>query len=398
MFQFDPQLRILGVTTLENLFITEYMPSAKGDYVKVYLSALYHCQLGDSALDLEELSQELGLSPAEIEAALRYWERRRLLTRISESPLQYKLYHLGERMLTGQDSQGGDQEYVTFSEAVYAVFQDERKVRPSEIANAYEWVTELKLPQEVVLMLLNYCKDTRGKSFTFKAAAKLAVQMREDNILSPEEAENYFRHSRTVHEGARSVLKRFNLRRQPTEDELALYRKWTGEWRFDDRAILAACTETVKASNPSFGYLDGILRGLKQRGAVPGKDVQKQIDQENALLAGARDVLAALGIRLSPTVVAKAYENLLALSSQEMILLAARDVGARRGRFEDIEKVLKDWKQKGITSPAQVPAGTAPQRPGKTVSGQRYQQRDYDEQALSQSMRDMLKEAQQYDP
>jgi len=31
MFEFDGQHRVFGVTALENLFITEYMPGADGD-------------------------------------------------------------------------------------------------------------------------------------------------------------------------------------------------------------------------------------------------------------------------------------------------------------------------------------------------------------------------------
>lgn len=399
MFKPDPQSRVLGVTALENLFITEYMPQAKGDHVKVYLSALYHTQQRDDDLTMEEFSQELGMTPDEIEAALRYWERRRLLRRVSDNPLNYTLYHLGERLLTGQDTQGGDQDYIAFSEAVYAVFQNERKVRPSEIVTAWEWVTDLKLPQEVVLMLLNYCKDTRGRNFTFKAAGKLATQMREEDITTPEDAENFLGHSRTVHEGARAVLRRFNLRRQPTEDELALYRKWTADWGFAPDAVLAACTETVKASNPSFGYLDGILNGLRRRGAGGGvQAVTSQIARETTALQGAREVLQALGTRISPTVVLTAYEQLLKQSTHDMVVAAAKEVAVRCGRFEDIEKVLTEWRQKGITTPDKVPlTGGAPGRPQKQPLAAQYQQRTLDEDALERDTRTLLEEARKYD-
>ncbi len=400
MFQPDQQNRVLGITALENLFVTEYMPQAKGDHVKVYLSALYHAQQRDGELTMEALSQELGMTNGEIEAALRYWERRRLLTRVSDNPLRYTLYHLGERLLTGQDSQGGDQDYIAFSEAVYAVFQGERKVRPADIVTAWEWVTDLKLPQEVVLMLLNYCKDTRGRNFTFKAAAKLALQMREENITSPEEAESFLGHSRGVHQGARGVLRRFNLRRQPTEDELALYNKWTADWGFTPEAVLAACTETVKASNPSFGYLDGILNGLRRRGAAGGaQEVTAHIARETTAMAGAREVLAALGTRVSPTVVLTAYQQLLKQSSHDMVLAAAREVATRRGRFEDIEKTLSQWRQKGINTPDQVPAPSpVPQgRPGRQPLAAQYQQRALDEKALEEDTRSLLEEARKYD-
>lgn len=401
MFEFDPQYRAFGVTALENLFITEYMPSADGDYVKVYLSALYHCQQGDNEFTLQDMALELSLTTQRIEAAFRYWERRRLLSRVSEQPLQYKLYHLGQRMLTGQDGVSQDSEYVAFSEAVYALFHGRRKIRPNEIATAYEWVKELKLPQEVVLMLLSHSMDTRGSNFSFKSAQALAVAMREASIQTPDEAEDYLSHSKQAHEGARAVLRRFNLRRLPTQDELALYQKWTLQWGFEPDAILSACTETVKAATPSFGYLNGILEGLRRRGAGgDARQVSQHIQQEGDMMKGAQEVLAALGTRISPQTVLKAYEALLNIAPHEMLLQAARDVASRRGRFEDIEKQLAAWRAQGITTVEQArKAAPAPayQRPAKTVAAQRYGQREYSEEELSQDVSDLLKEARKYD-
>jgi DnaD/phage-associated family protein len=482
MFELDGQNRVFGVTTLENLFISEYMPSADGDYVKVYLSALYHIQLHDESFGLPEMAQELGLSESKVEAALRYWERRRLISRVSDQPAAYRFYHLGEHMLTGQDSQGGDRDYVDFSEAIYTLFGSKRKVRPAEIATAFEWVTELDLPREVVMMLLNYCMDVRGASFTFKAAEKIAIAMKEDQVHSSEEAENYLSHSKQAHEGAKAVLRRFSMRRLPTQDELDLYRKWTDAWRFTKEDVLAACTETVKAANPSFGYLNGILEGLMRRGVGQTAPLEQQMNREKERLAGAREVMQALGTRLSPTAILKAYEGLLDIAPQDMIVLAAQDVGQRQGRFEDIEKRLKLWQSKGLgtatavkeaaqnlrrddtlllqvyeaagqpgspTDPdrellqewlkagsarelilhaakqarsaktkmpyinailqslrvqgiktvydaakAKLPEGV---KPAKTVSAQRYEQRDYTEEELNRGLQDILEKARKYD-
>lgn len=404
MFERDQQSKTFGVTVIENLFITEYLPSAKGDHVRVYLALLFHCQRNDENFGIEELATELGLTTSAIEASLRYWERRRLIERFSDSPPSYRLYHLGQRLLTGQDMQGGDLDYISFAEAVYALFGDERKVRPSDISAAYEWVSEVGLPQEAVIMLLNYLKDTRGKNFSFKSAESLAVQMKEAGVSSPEESEDFLSHSRRVHEGTRAVLRRFNFRRLPTEDELKLYRKWTEEWLFTQDGILAACAETVKASTPSFGYLNGVLEGLKRRGSgSDAKQIQEHISKDSESLTGAREVLNALGLRTSATTVHKAYEVLLTLAPHDMIVLAARETALRRGRFENIESQLKAWKDQGLTTASAVEKalpqlGTATaKKTGKTVPAQQYGQRSYSEEELSASVSDMLKEAQKYD-
>ena len=354
MFQRDDQCRIFGVTTLENLFFTEYLPDAEGDFVKVYLSCLYHSQLQDEGFGVKEGARELSMDEARIEAALRYWERRRLLSRFSDNPPAYKLHHLGQRMLTGQDSVGGDRTYIHFSEAVYALFADRRKIRPNEIATAYEWVQDLGLQQSIVLMLLSHCIATRGIGFTFKYAEKVAVHLKEEGILTEEEAEAFFNRTRQVREGATAVLRRFGLRRAPTEDELNLYQKWLHDMGFSAEDILEACAETVKASNPTFAYLNGILEGLhKRRGTV---SVRAQLQSENDLLEATKEVLQILGVRANPVSVQNAYKVLNAQYPHQMILLAAEAVHRKNGKFEDLAIALAAWQQRGLDNADKIKA------------------------------------------
>lgn len=407
MFEADKQLKTFGVTVVENLFVTEYLRDAKGEHVKVYLCLLYCCQHGFAAqIGPQELAAMLDMRLGEVEAALRYWERRRLIERLSDDPPAYRLYHIGQRILTGHSMENSDAAYIGFNEAVYALFGDERKVRPSDIAAAYEWVSDLGLPQEAVIMLLSYMKDTRGKNFSFKSAEAMAVAMKEAGVDSSEEAEDFLGHSRAVHDGARAVLRRFNFRRLPTEDELKLYQKWTDEWGFTSEAVLTACAETVKAATPSFGYLNAVLDGIRQRGGGgSAQKTEESLQKDKRLLLGARELLDALGIRMAATTVQKAYEALLGLAPHEMLVLAAREVALRRGRFEDIEKQIEKWLKEGITDAGKAaqalasrPAGQGTQRGGKSVSAQHYAQREYSEQELlGSSIEDRLKEARQYD-
>ncbi|MBQ8135948.1 MAG: hypothetical protein IJ174_00740 [Clostridia bacterium] len=85
MFQMDAAAELLGVTPVENAFIRDYLPAAKGDQVKVYLFALYQARRGGS-FAVEDAARELDMQVNEIESALRYWERRKLITREHNDP------------------------------------------------------------------------------------------------------------------------------------------------------------------------------------------------------------------------------------------------------------------------------------------------------------------------
>ena len=118
------------------------------------------------------------------------------------------------------------------------------------------------LQREVAYLTVHSMLHLLG--YDHEAGGLEAVRMREANVVTAEDAEAFFAHSKKVQDGARTVLRRLGKRRQPSQDELDLYRKWTQEWRYEPEAILEACAETTKGE-PTFAYLDGILNGIRAR-------------------------------------------------------------------------------------------------------------------------------------
>ena len=358
MFEMDQDATFYGVTAIENRFLLDYLPAAKGDFIKVYLWGLFACAHKSSDYTLEEMSQELFLTVPDIEAALRYWERRGLVTRLSDHPVQYRFYSPSQRQQTAGTPLQADARQVDFSEAVYALFGDRRKVSPAEIALAWEWVQDIGLQPEVVLMLLSHCMDQRGVQFSFKKAEPLAVRMKEENILTTDDADTFLRHHQAVHDGTRKLLSRMGKRRLPSDDELALYEKWLDEWHFEPRAILDACKETT-GGDPSFKYLDGILKGLKERGSGgTAQQVQQQLKQEQDEKKRVQEVFRRLGVTLDTPAALRLYKEFAALQPHEVMLLAADECSRtkRQAKAEDMLSLLEAWKNKGLTNEADVKA------------------------------------------
>ena len=355
MFELDQEARSFGVTCVENRFLTDYLPAAKGDYVKVYLWGLYACAQKGPDYTLEEMAHELDLSVSDIEAALRYWERRSLVSRISDNPPQYRFFSAVQRNMSPAGAVQADMEYVSFAEAVYAAFGDRRKVKPSEISIAWEWVKDIGLSPEAVLMLLHHCIGQRGVNFSFRIAERLAVAMKEASVQSPDDAEAFLQHDQAVHEGTRKTLSRMGKRRLPTDDELALYEKWITDWQFEPQAILDACRE-MTSGDPSFKYLDGILNRLhKESGAKTGAQVQKQFDLEEDEKKKAQEVFTRLGMgRFSGPAAIRQYREMLAVQPHEVLLLAADKCFQTKHNLEDMVNLLEAWKKKGLETEADV--------------------------------------------
>ena len=355
MFNLDDNALKYGTTPLENIFILDYLPAAKGDYVKVYLHALFLSRHPKADMSIREMAQDLSLTESEVDSALRYWERRRLMARISDNPPAYRLISPLQLYAAGGQNLEADGPFVAFSEDVYALFGDRRKVTPAEISRAYEWVQDLKLPQEVVLMLLAHSISTRGIQFSFKSAEADALRMHEAGALTAEDAEAFFVHSRKVHEGTRAVLRRLGKRRQPSQDEMDLYRKWTEEWKYAPDAVLEACSETTKGE-PTFAYLDGILGGIRARAAKAGakaesfEDMRRQLQSDKTNMAAVQQFALALGVKTPPSALMASYQRLCSEHASELVLLAAEQArNAQRG-IDAVEQYLEIYRKNNLTT------------------------------------------------
>ena len=107
---FDENAALFDSTPVENMFITEYMLRAPGDFVKVYIYALMLCYHNAERMSLASMAKDLDMTEEEVERAFRYWARDGLCRQVGDNPVCYKLYNLKQLTLTRAQSPG-DQVY-----------------------------------------------------------------------------------------------------------------------------------------------------------------------------------------------------------------------------------------------------------------------------------------------
>lgn len=352
MFGFDERFAMFDSTPVENYFLLEYMPKAKGDYVKVYLYGLMNCYHPQADMSLAQMARELELDEETVLSAYRYWEKRRLVQRVSDHPLEYRYMNIKYQMLMGGEVTV-DQEYESFCEMVHAAFNYERSLRTNELMTCFDWVKELHLQPETVVLLIGHMIALKGKNFSIKAAEKVAVMLAEQGALTIDDAALVLERDKLVQEGSRSVLRRLGMRREPTQDEMELYQKWLNVWGYKAEAIEAACAETTKSRTPSFAYLDGILAGMMERsGKAAGskQEVEQQRSDEQERIAPLKQLLATLNVRdvgVNDGTIA-VYADMRSMYPDEVIQLAARECARRSGKLEDVMAMLESWQRKSL--------------------------------------------------
>ena len=355
-FGFEEQYAMFDVTPVDNQFILDYLPGAKGDDVRVYLYGLMQCHHPQEDMTLGRMAQELDMKVSEVEAAYRRWERKGLVRRVSDNPPQYRYVSTIWKFFRGGE-EAVDARTARFAEALNAVFDNERRLHGGETTLCFEWVEDLGLPEEVVIRLMEHMVALHGKNVSIKSAQKLAVQLAEEKVMTVEDADVVFSRDEAVWKGAKQVLRRMGKRRNPSEDEQALYRTWLVDWGFAPDAILAACAETV-TGDPNFKYLNGILKRhheAYEAKQTTGAQMTKRIQNEKDEVAPLKALLQTLNIGVTINDGTKAvYAEMRALYPDNIILMAGQECARHGLAFDDVMKTLQAWKKQGLSTPEEI--------------------------------------------
>ena len=355
MFRFDERFAMFDITPVENQFILEYLPNvpnSKGEYVKVFLYGLMHCYHPEKDMEPARMCRELNISEDELNASLHYWERRGLVRRISDQPPAWQFQNIKQIDISGGREQP-DPDYEDFCNAVCDAFDKTRRLHGSELSKISEWKEDLHLPTEVIIMLLHHMVEQKGKNFRIAEAEKAAIQMADENIRTVEDAEAFFMRDGAFYSGAKQILKKLGKRYQPSEAQVNLYRKWIEEWHFTHDAVETATGLTAKG-DPSFGYLDGILNGIRNENVD-----EKQITP--AIIRGSgqrtevfREILKELGRGEISQRNLELFDGMKELYPREVILIAAKECRNGGKGPEDLFRLLQSWKEKGLRNEEQV--------------------------------------------
>ena len=348
---FDDNYFMMGVTPVENMFIQNYLPRAAGDYVRVYLYGLMQCHHPDSDMTPERMAHLLDLSEETVLSAFAYWERQGIVRRVSDRPPQFQ--YLNIAMTLGDESpmEKAVYRHRDFNNSLQQIFGT-RLLHPADFETACEWVEELHLPEEVVLVMAQAEVEKRGRSVRFSQLGKTALSWAEQKITTRQAALELIARDGAASRVASRVLKQFNTRRSPTLDEIELSRKWLEDWGLDEDAIVRACGETTKAQNPTFKYLDKILE--RNRGARSRSDMDQRLHDEQTARDAVKALREALGQPMTtptPDELAS-YRNYLAAGFEPAAIqrMAAAIGRERPGHYgmDTLDSKMADMLEKGL--------------------------------------------------
>ena len=270
--------------------------------------------------------------------AFLYWQDMGLLRIVEQEPLSVEYLSVQAGPVTG-----GTRKYAPLVSALRQVC-GARVLTPGELSKIYDWIEVFGLEEAAAVMLVRRCMELKGPSVKIQFMDKMAREWAKEGVLTAADAEL----DTELQGGAKAILARWRKGRMATEDELALYKKWTEEWGMTLDEILSACPAMTSSDKPTFAYLNAILEGMRMEGGVQEAIKSAALTEELA-----REIYSRAGLKGAPGRREKEAVSTWTVSwhmQPEAVLLAAERSAGYSHPFDRTRRLIEQLHEKGVTT------------------------------------------------
>lgn len=267
---------VLPFFLLENIQNLNISPEELG-YITLGLARLQASQ------DKKDLAQDPWLKWC-LSRGWAKWETKDEEKTISFSPLWVRLYDYWEKTYESERKEVSSKRNIDFQYGRILKWLDEvrgtlsitlkEKQTLQEFNLKYGWSTDF------ILIFLQLIFE---KGFnTIHMYKPIAKKVYESGVTTVDELIVFMDELDWVHHKVAEVKKSVGQYGGVTNPQREMYLKWNNEFKYNHQIIMRAAMETVRTNNPSFKYIDGILKDWHEKGVKTIEEAEQVLRQRDA--------------------------------------------------------------------------------------------------------------------
>ncbi len=350
---FSKEFSASTFTDVENTFITEYLPIASGEAVKVYLYGLFLCRNPEFDQNLADIAKAVKLDESVVKDCFAFWEEFGLLSIVSIDPFAVQ-YHSVRASFSGKPRKYKVEKYTDFSKGLQGLLPD-RMISTNEYTEYFSIMETYSIKPDAMLMIVKYCVDRKGSDISYRYVSKVAKDFGTRGIVTVEKVEkelsSYIAKSGVIEK----ILKALSLRRQPDIEDANYLKKWTGDLCFDAENIIFAASKIKKGS---MAKLDEFLLELYALKSFSKQEIADYMLNKQAVYELAIKINRALSVYVDvlDTVVDTYTKKWLSFGFEEQALLYVASHCFRTGKntLQDMDELIDSLRKKGFISLSSV--------------------------------------------
>lgn len=275
---------LFSETTLPDVFFTEYLSQAPGDYIKIYLYIVFLSKYGKD-VKINDLSKKLNIDFKTIQEGIKYWEDSGAITKkntgyIINSLQEIELHKLYKpKVALSADDLKKTAENQHRAKAIETInnmfFQG--IMSPSWYSDIDMWFKKYSFDEVVMISLFNYCYNRSALHRNY--IQTVADSWYKNNVKTSADLDNLFAKQDKLNTIYKTISKKLGYNRPLTEYEKGYIEKWIVEYRYSLDIIEIALKKTTSKTNPNFDYLDKLISDWHDRGLKTPEEVQNFLNE-----------------------------------------------------------------------------------------------------------------------
>ena len=346
-FSFSKEFADTSYTGIDNSFITDYMPLAPGEAVKVYLYGLFLCNNPKLDQSLSDFASSLSLTEQEVVSSFKFWEDFNILTVISLEPFRVEYIPL-KGSYNSKPKKYKAEKYTEFSKGLQALIPN-RMIYTNEFSEYYSIMETYKIKPDAMLLIVKYCVDKKGGDIGYHYISKVCKDFGSRGLITVEKVEkelsSYLLRSGEIEK----ILRALSLKRQPDIEDQNYFKKWTEELDFEPENIIFAASKTKKGG---MAKLDEFLLELYSKKCFSKEEIKRFIDDKKAVydLAVKINKNLSIYVEVLDPVIDIYLNKWLSFGYEEKTLLYIATVCFKSGKntLKEMDEMIENLKNDGF--------------------------------------------------
>lgn len=273
---------LFSKTEIPDVFFTEYLPLANGDFVKVYLYMLFLSNYGKDA-NVNDLSKILAIPFPVVQDALKFWEEQGVITKqtngYSIANLQeielLKLYN--PKLTSSPENINLTEKSKYRAHAIESINNQffQGLMSPTWYTDIDLWFNKYGFDEQVMIALFSYCFDKQALHRNYIQTVADAWQ--KNNVKTFNDLDDYFAKSEKTNILKKEISKKLRLSRALNSFEEDYVSKWNQQFGYGMDIIELALKKSTSKTNASFDYYDKLLTDWHEKGLDTVHDVQAHL-------------------------------------------------------------------------------------------------------------------------
>lgn len=303
--------------TIDNIFVTDFLPNASENCVKVYLYGLYLCSTSRDN-SIENFAKAMNMSEEDLVSVFYYWQEQGLVQVLNIDPIQIR-YLPVKNSLQKMKKYNVDK-YTAFNISAQEII-GKKMLTPRELEEFYYLIENLNQEKEAVLKIIDFCVKQKGEGVSINYITTVAKNWAYDGVKTSADVDERILDQERISGDIVLLLKAMGIRRQATVDEYQSYLDWTKNMEIEKDLIIHIAK---KSKSKSFSKLGEFVMKCYSSKLESVQEIDQYFDMRDNMYQIAKSVVKNLGLWYEDlSVIVDTYiANWLQLGFDEDMLIA----------------------------------------------------------------------------